>query len=422
MDSMTEKDRQLHKLRFPQGLEKIFRDEHYHKSLNQLRRGIIVGAFLYALFGILDARIFPAVQAKTWFVRYAVVCPLGLLTYLFTFTSRFKKYSQIAMCFLVFAGGAGIIAMIVMVRSPINYFHYAGLILVIMYAYTFSKLRFWYAAAASLSLVGLYEISALLITHPPMMVLLNDNLFYLAVNVIGMFSCYHQELYQRKDFLQTMTIRELEEKKHLMEKENIIRDLHDGIGGISTNIGLVAELGQKTGSLLEAKNMFIRIAELSQEAVNEIRILMRSFGTSPKTWQEMGAELRRQGGLLLEPHGVSFDIKMSVNNHQKQPGKFLWLNLFRIYRETLTIVLKYSQATSVKVELNVNRVGLNLLVHDDGVVRLQELYPSRGMDFIKTRAREIGGNVSITSNNGTMICLALPLPIQFANEPSQQAL
>ena len=120
---MNENKLKQHYIRLPQELEEIFRGEHFHKALNQLRSGIVVVTFLYALFGILDAQILPEMKDKTWFIRYVIVCPIGALTFLFTFTPQFKKYSQLAMFFLVIVGGTGIIAMMTIVRSPINYFH-----------------------------------------------------------------------------------------------------------------------------------------------------------------------------------------------------------------------------------------------------------------------------------------------------------
>jgi signal transduction histidine kinase len=402
------------RLRFPEELEHAFREDHFVKSLDQLRFGIALATLLYALFGILDALIFPQTKAQTWFVRYVVVCPACTLTFLFTYSRHFEKYMQVSVFIAVLVGGVGIIAMMAIVRSPINYFHYAGLLLVIMYTYTFSKLRFLYTALASWMLVGLYEIAAIWILPAPRAVFMNDNFFFIAANLIGMFSCYHRELYARKDFLKSMMIRDLEEEKHSKEKEKIFRDLHDGIGNITTSISLLSEVAQKETSVAEIKKSLATISDLSQEGMVEIRNIMHSFDATQKTWETMAAELRRQGRTMIEPHGILFDIKTSLDADHHEPDSFLWLNLFRIYKEALTNVMKHSKAKTVHVDLTVTREGLLLSICDDGIGIRTEKNLGRGIANMKTRAREIGGNVAITSGKGTMVSLELPLSLQFS--------
>ncbi|HEX9020326.1 MAG TPA: PAS domain S-box protein, partial [Nitrospirota bacterium] len=209
------------RLRFPDKVEADFQEDYFQKSLFPLRLGIALGAALYAVFGILDAYVTPEVAHQTWFVRYLVVLPACAAVLLFSRSPHFKKYMQAALLSLVLVGGGGIVAMLVIVRSPVNYFHFAGLLLVIMYSYTFSKLRFLYTCLASWSLVGMYEIAALGIIHTPLPVFLNDNFFYVAANLIGMFSSYHREWYMRRDFFQNQLIQESENQKNIAEKETL---------------------------------------------------------------------------------------------------------------------------------------------------------------------------------------------------------
>lgn len=564
------------RLRFPGGLEQEFLEDYFQKSLTQLRFGIVLGGILYALFGILDAWIFPAVKEQTWFIRYAVISPACVGLLLFTYSRHFKKHMQAAIFFIVVLAGLGIIAMMVIVRSPINYFHYAGLLLILMYSYTFSRLRFVYTSVASWLLVACYEVVALRVIHTPFPVLLNDNFFYIAANLIGMFSSYHRELYTRKDFLQTGMVKELEEKKHQLEKENlkkavdkattsqqasearflalaqsaaaaifilqgskflyvnpageaisgyareeilnmdfwklahpdyrevikeragrrlsgaeppgeyefkivrndgeerwvnmtagsiefegkpaiigtlyditdrkraeeekarlyednlrhckviieeekrhvaekekILRDLHDGLGGITTNISLLADLAQKAQTLEDVKRTLGTIAELSREGMSEIRSFMHSLDAREITWHTLIAELRRYGSSMVESHGMSFEIRTSVEDVQEQPGSLLCLNLFRIYKEAITNVAKHSKAKAVNVEVLVGDGKLALSVQDDGVGVGAGREGGRGMANMKTRAREMGAALNVESETGTRVSLELPLPQKY---------
>lgn len=208
-------------LRFSTVLEQEFLDDYFEKSLKTLRIAIVFGALLYALFGLLDAWLIPEVKMRAWLVRYAAICPFCLFVFLATYVASFKKYMQPLLAFLIFFSGAGLIAIMVIAHKANNYFYYSGLILVIMYAYTFLKLRFFYATAAAWAVMLLYEAVTLWLGPPTLTQFLYDNFLFMSANLIGMFSCYHAELAARKDFFRNRTSRELEEPRHLRERENL---------------------------------------------------------------------------------------------------------------------------------------------------------------------------------------------------------
>jgi PAS domain S-box-containing protein len=703
-----------YRLRFPDELEKSFREDYFQKSLYQLRFGIILGTTIYALFGMLDAWITPEVKIQAWIVRFVVVIPACLAVLWFSYSAHFKKYMQITMFFLVLAAGGGIVALIAIVRSPVNYFHFAGLLLFIMYSYSLSKLRFVYMCIASWLIVGAYEIVALMFIHTHAQVVLTDNIFYIAANLFGMFSSYNREIYMRRDFFHNRMIQELEEKKHhrekeqlnealgrtsislqesearfrtlaetttaviiihrggkfiyvnpageqmlsysqdefngmdfweifhpecrdlvrergqarlqgtplppeyevevigkggdvrwcnltagvidyegelaiiatlfdisarkhaeeererlnqqlqqalqslkeseaqfrtlaetttaaifihqgerllyanpagvamsgysieellkrdfwtfvhpdyqdmvrergqarvrgelvppvyefkfkkkngderwvtsttgsieyqrrpgiiatlfditdwknaeaaktkfyeesvrqyqerieiekrhAREKEKILMDLHDGIGGITTNISILSELAQKAVDSENIKKTLGTIAQLSREGVSEIRSFMQSLDSRDLSWQALTAELRKQGTSMLEPHSIAFTIETSVEDAHEQPGSLLWVNLFKIYKETLTNVIKHSQATSVTVALKVSDQELVLVVQDNGIGWDGTGSGGRGLSNMQKRAKEVGGGVRVSAEEGARVCLEFPLPLHY---------
>jgi PAS domain S-box-containing protein len=695
------------RLRFPDDLERDFREDYFAKSLSQLRFGILLGAILYALFGFLDLLIFPEVRYQTWFIRYVVVIPSCIALLLFSRSSQFKKYIQISVFVVVLVSGAGIIAMMVIVQSPVNYFHFAGLLLIIMYSYTFSKMRFLYTVLASWALVVMYNISAFWIFPLPISVILNDNFFYIAANLIGMFSSYNRELYMRRDFYQNRIVQDLEvrkhldekeklheavdkamlsfresearfrtlaetttasiiihrggrflytnphvqkttgytqdeflsmnfweiihpdfrdfvrqrgqarlsgsavpdeyefkivakngdtrwvnttagviiyegepaiiatlfditarkqaeeereqlnrqlhqalqsfkeseakfrtlaetttaaifihqggrilyanpagksmvgytneefmsmdfwsiihpdfqdmvrergqarlrgqvippqyefkvitkngevrwvymtagvieyegkpaiigtlfditdlkraeeekvrlyeeriaeERRHVMEKEKLLMDLHDGVGGITTNINILSEVAQKAGDIESIKETLATISGLSREGISEIRSFMQSLDTRELNWRTLATELRSQGTNMVEPHNIAFMIETATEDIPEQPGSLLWVNLFKIYKEALTNVIKHSKARAVAVTLRVDRDGLVLAVQDDGTGWRERPSSGRGLSNMKKRAEEIGGQVSFSSDKGTRVNIEIPIPLKY---------
>jgi signal transduction histidine kinase len=204
-----------------------------------------------------------------------------------------------------------------------------------------------------------------------------------------------------------------EEKKHLEEKDKIMMDLHDGIGGITTNISILSALALKTTDLEKIKKTFATIARLSREGVSEIRSFMQSLDAKELNWSTLAAELRRQGSGMVEPHNMSFTFEASVDDIEGQPGSLLWVNLFRVYKEALTNVIKHSQAGSVVVTLKINENSLQLTVRDDGIGWNEIKKNGRGLSNMRKRAEEVGGCVTLSAENGVRMQLEIPLSAAY---------
>jgi signal transduction histidine kinase len=86
--------------------------------------------------------------------------------------------------------------------------------LVIFWIYTFIRLRFWNSILAALIITLGYEFIAIFIQKltadgiesENMMVFIINNFFFIAANIIGLWSSYHIEKLHRSNFLQKQTI------------------------------------------------------------------------------------------------------------------------------------------------------------------------------------------------------------------------
>lgn len=207
-----------------------------------------------------------------------------------------------------------------------------------------------------------------------------------------------------------------EEQRHLLEKEKLMMDLHDGVGGITTNINILSELAQKTDNIDSLKKTLVTIAQLSREGVMEIRSFMQSLDSSELSWHALASEIRKQGAALLEPHRIRFSSDTGVDdNATEQPGSLLWLNVFRIYKEALTNVIKHARADAVTVSLRITDQGLQLSIQDNGVGLAKQLDTGRGLPNMQKRAEEIGGQLTVSAvDPGVHVLLNIPFPIQYA--------
>ena len=189
------------RLSFEPQLETEFRAYYYRTFLGDIRLNLFLGALLFGAFGLLDLYVVPSITAYTWFIRFAIVCPAILLCLALSYTRLFERFGQLFISAASLLTGLGISAMIVLAPSPGNLTYYAGLMLVLIYAFILLRLRFIWATIVGTLMVLAYEVCAIWMVHTPLVVLINNNFFFITCSVIGMLGGYFLEAQSRQDFL-----------------------------------------------------------------------------------------------------------------------------------------------------------------------------------------------------------------------------
>jgi signal transduction histidine kinase/CheY-like chemotaxis protein len=178
--------------------EVSFRIKYFHDSLIQFRISFILVTFLYGIFGFLDTMIVKEYATLFLLIRFAIVIPFLSFVFLFSFTRYFIKIWQELLMVSFIVGGAGIAVMTLIV--PENYSYYAGMMLIFSAGYFFIKLRFFFATIAGWTTLLFFNIGAIFFSTISTEMLISNNFFFAAANLIGMFAAYNIEFYSRRDY------------------------------------------------------------------------------------------------------------------------------------------------------------------------------------------------------------------------------
>jgi len=193
--------------------EKEFHEDYFKRSLNPFRFSLILSMIFYGAFAFLDAVTVYSLKEVFWFIRFGIVFPVLISVFLFSYSKLFKKYMQFIISCIIFCTSFGIIVMIIYAAKVGNYSYYAGLILISIFGYTFSRARFIYASIAGWSIVISYLITAIWVSHTPVTILISNSSFFISANVIGMFISYFLELSARIEYYMRIQLEQ--------EKENV---------------------------------------------------------------------------------------------------------------------------------------------------------------------------------------------------------
>lgn len=200
-------------------LEAPFLKDYCSVSLPQVRISALLAAVFYAAFGRLDAILMPEQISIIWMIRFMITVPVFFGTFLLSFSKIFEKYMQPILALNLILAGGGIIGMIIIAPTPVNYYYYAGLLLVFTWGYTFVRARFIWASFAGWVQVAMYEIAAIWISPTPWNILISNNFFFISTNLVGMLACYSIEFYARRDYFMTRQVEIERENVHQINEE-----------------------------------------------------------------------------------------------------------------------------------------------------------------------------------------------------------
>ena len=200
-------------------LEPEYDDHYFARYRRQSQFAVLWAVFTFVIFIFLDVVNFPLMIPVYWVLRFGIILPLGVIVLLISFTQFYRQLMQPLLAGLILIGGATITVQILITRSSIGHLHYAGIILVYLFGYTFSRIRIVWAAPAGLIVFLIHLISGILISDYPQHIQLNNNVYLFVANIVSMFACYNMELHARRDFYLAHLLKEERSKVTILNEE-----------------------------------------------------------------------------------------------------------------------------------------------------------------------------------------------------------
>jgi signal transduction histidine kinase len=200
------------------------------------------------------------------------------------------------------------------------------------------------------------------------------------------------------------------------ERLNVSRELHDNVGQALTGLKMdISWLEKKVGESKPNKELIIErfkgMKELVDESIKRVRQIASDL--RPSILDTLG--LLPAIEWLIQDLQQRSEINCGLNSELKElkMGLPTKLEIFRIIQESLTNVVRHSEATSVQINVIKRKKKLIFEVIDNGKgiteVALNNT-TSLGLLGIRERANQINGEVTIngTSGKGSVVTLSMP--------------
>ncbi|OYT12317.1 MAG: hypothetical protein B6I18_01000 [Bacteroidetes bacterium 4572_112] len=244
--------------------EKEFKEDYFNKSINTTRVAFLFLAVMYSLFAYLDVLSAGPLLNEFLLIRLLIVVPLFLLVFALSFLKSFQLFWQELLFISYIVAATGVILMIVQLPSESSYSN--GFMLIFLSGSVFIRLRLLYSTIAGWLSIAIYNIIAIYVYHNSVDVVLINNFFFIAANLIGMFASYHLEISDKQNF---NLLRQLEQKNSEIRSINSnleikVKERTDSLS--NKNIELRNEILQR--SIIEKK---LEKAKLQAEQADRLK-------------------------------------------------------------------------------------------------------------------------------------------------------
>ncbi|MEL1241243.1 tetratricopeptide repeat-containing sensor histidine kinase [Flavobacterium flavipallidum] len=254
--------------------------------------------------------------------------------------------------------------------------------------------------------------------------------FFSAITILGMFIyivksqkaknrelLYKQQQQKANEDIYNLMISQQNtiEANRVQEKKRVAQELHDGVLGRMFGVRMNLEglnqfnddlaITQRLDYLVELKKIEQDIREISHDLNREKSELINNFVAIVDNLFE--EQRKTFSAKLLSSIDSTIKWDLAVNSVK--------INLYRIIQESLQNINKYANATTIKVDLKKQENSILLIITDDGAgfnVNLKK--KGIGLQNMISRAKECGGEFYVKSKvgEGTTITVSIPLENQ----------
>ncbi|MCR3761480.1 sensor histidine kinase [Clostridium felsineum] len=189
----------------------------------------------------------------------------------------------------------------------------------------------------------------------------------------------------------------------IKERNRIARDIHDNVGHSIAGTFMQLQVALKLYDRDSEKSK--KILKESIDRISESLTLIRNTVHNIVPKEEVGIDYIKNIIDNFKFCSVDFSCNgntelISITNMQ-----VIALNI----KEALTNALKYSSATKVIINIDINDKFIRVYIKDNGIGASTTIKEGLGISGMRDRIRAVGGSISTSGENGFLIVCIIPI-------------
>jgi len=184
------------------------------------------------------------------------------------------------------------------------------------------------------------------------------------------------------------------------ERERIMRDMHDGVGGQLVSALAISESRDLPASQLQG---------LLSSALLDLRLMIDSLDQNDGDLVSLLGTVRSRMQPALDQSGITIRWEVDDLPALSQLGPDRSLQILRILQEAITNVIKHAQATTLRIATGETQSTIFVEIADDGIGFDDTAAHGRGLHNMRYRANLANAEIKIdSSSQGTSLRVILP--------------
>jgi ligand-binding sensor domain-containing protein/signal transduction histidine kinase len=210
-------------------------------------------------------------------------------------------------------------------------------------------------------------------------------------------------------------VRKSREAVVLRERVRIARDLHDHLGAGLTHLAMVGDLVRdQTDRPAEVKMLATRLSESARELTRTMGEVIWATDPEKDTLRSFALFVTRYAERFFGDSAVRLRFELPAELPEITVPAEARNSLFMVSKEALNNVAKHSNASELRIKLELVERELCLSFEDNGTgfVATEVLAKGHGLGNMEKRLRDLGGQLRMESvvGKGTIIQVCLRLP------------
>jgi signal transduction histidine kinase len=202
------------------------------------------------------------------------------------------------------------------------------------------------------------------------------------------------------------------------ERSRIARDLHDDLGSSLTEIGVLANTGQRASAVPGGSpELFDAIAGKAHGSIAALDVIVWAVDPEDNSLQSLADYLSGFAGEYLASSHVVCRFKIPVTLPAIMFEGRARHDLFLAVKETLNNVVRHARASEVEFGIGVSEAALEIVIADNGKGFVPgSTNGGNGLKNLRSRLATLGGSCAVESQDGrgTTVRISLPLPVAEA--------
>jgi len=205
--------------------------------------------------------------------------------------------------------------------------------------------------------------------------------------------------------------------RRLLEMERvrvrIASDLHDDIGASLSRIAVLSEVVKRQVDDPRSDRMLADVADSARSAVESMSDIVWSIDPRRDDVVSLNRRLRECAADILDPAGIRWTFQSDAHADRLKLGPAQRRHIYLVVKEALTNAVRHACCHSVAIAINAAGHSLHIDIADDGNgFNPDAVHEGHGLQNMRRRLSELGGQVSIESGNGGGTHLKILVPLR----------